>query len=133
MLLPPALLLTVAGLQIALVHTADLSPWLGGGFGMFSTTDAPGARHVHVYAITAGVERELAVGDAHRELARRAGALPIDTHLAALAHAFQSEPVPEEGQRQATRVQVWRTRFDPNTLVPSSELLREQDFFPPHD
>jgi hypothetical protein len=133
MLLPPALLLAVAGFQITLVHTADLSPWLGGGFGMFATTDGPGARHVHVYAITAGIEREIVVGNAHRELARRAGALPIGTHLAALAHALQSHPIPEEGQRQATRVQVWRTRFDPNTLVPSSELLRQQDFFPSHD
>ena len=40
--LPVALLLVVAGVQVALVKTEGLSPWKGGGFGMFSTTDDAG-------------------------------------------------------------------------------------------
>ena len=35
----PLLLTTVAVRQIALVHTAGLSPWHGGGFGMFASMD----------------------------------------------------------------------------------------------
>ncbi|MEL6131030.1 MAG: hypothetical protein AAFN42_09105 [Cyanobacteria bacterium J06554_1] len=35
----PLLLTTVALRQIVLVHTAGLSPWHGGGFGMFASID----------------------------------------------------------------------------------------------
>ena len=35
----PLLLTTVALRQIVLVHTAGLSPWHGGGFGMFASMD----------------------------------------------------------------------------------------------
>ncbi|MEM9267148.1 MAG: hypothetical protein AAGA46_16655 [Cyanobacteria bacterium P01_F01_bin.13] len=35
----PLLLTTVALRQIVLVHTAGLSPWHGGGFGMFASVD----------------------------------------------------------------------------------------------
>lgn len=35
----PLLLTTVAVRQIVLVHTAGLSPWHGGGFGMFASMD----------------------------------------------------------------------------------------------
>ena len=41
-LLPVAVLLAVAARQVVLTHTAGLSPWKGGGFGMFSTTDDAG-------------------------------------------------------------------------------------------
>jgi hypothetical protein len=42
--LPVALLLAVAGVQVTLTRTSGLSPWKGGGFGMFSTTDDTGRR-----------------------------------------------------------------------------------------
>lgn len=35
----PLLLLVVAGRQMILVHTEGLSPWHGGGFGMFASID----------------------------------------------------------------------------------------------
>lgn len=44
----PGLLLLVAVTQIALVHQTRLSPWKGGGFGMFSTLDAPDARVIRL-------------------------------------------------------------------------------------
>jgi hypothetical protein len=37
--IPAAALVCVALSQIFLVHSASLTPWRGGGFGMFSTTD----------------------------------------------------------------------------------------------
>ncbi len=39
-LLPPLCLIGVALVQLGLASAASLSPWLGGGFGMFSTTDS---------------------------------------------------------------------------------------------
>jgi len=43
------LLTVVALVQINLALTKDLSPWKGGGFGMFSTMDGPGNRQVDVF------------------------------------------------------------------------------------
>ena len=39
--LPAALCLGLAVTQIALTQLAGLSPWLGGGFGMFASLDSP--------------------------------------------------------------------------------------------
>ena len=50
--LPIYLLIVVAIVQLILAHTKDLSPWKGGGFGMFSTVDYPSARKLRVYVIS---------------------------------------------------------------------------------
>lgn len=55
----PFLLCAVAAAQQARARLLDLSPWKGGGFGMFSTIDSPGARFVRIYLVTA--EKEIAV------------------------------------------------------------------------
>ena len=54
--LVPGLLVAVAVAQCVLVITRDLSPWKGGGFGMFSSTDAPSMRVVSGEAVTTGGE-----------------------------------------------------------------------------
>ena len=46
--LPAALLLTIALTQMTLARTADLSPWKGGGFGMFAAIDQPGNRIIAI-------------------------------------------------------------------------------------
>lgn len=48
----PALLSTVALVQEYASHKFFLSPWKGGGFGMFSTADSPSARFLRIYAVT---------------------------------------------------------------------------------
>lgn len=45
-LLAPAMLITVAAGQLYAATQHTLSPWKGGGFGMFSTVDSPGNRFV---------------------------------------------------------------------------------------
>lgn len=45
----PGLLLSVFVLQFFLVFRLNLSPWKGGGFGMFSTAESPGSRVVRAY------------------------------------------------------------------------------------
>lgn len=39
-----SLLILVASVQLGLTHFAGLSPWKGGGFGMFAVIDAPATR-----------------------------------------------------------------------------------------
>ena len=46
--LPLAVLLLVAANHAYLRYVHNLSPWLGAGFGMFSTTDSVSARQVEI-------------------------------------------------------------------------------------
>ncbi len=48
----PALLTTLACTQLFFGLNFGLTPWKGGGFGMFSTVDSPGGRTVRVYLET---------------------------------------------------------------------------------
>jgi hypothetical protein len=125
----PALLVVVAVLQIGLTQFADLTPWLGGGFGMFSTLDSPGARHVHAFLLTPGVEREIEIGSKARDSAQRVRALPTTARLRALASILESGlPRDEPDAERLIRIQVWQSDFDPDRFSRSSALLRVQDF-----
>jgi hypothetical protein len=81
----PSLLLAVAGLQMLLAGTASLSPWKGGGFGMFSTVDAPSARFLRVYLITGGREIPVLLPDQLRPLAAEIKTMPRARRLRDLA------------------------------------------------
>lgn len=48
----PGLLCGIALTQFLFAHFSSLSPWKGGGFGMFSTVDSPGARFLRAYLVT---------------------------------------------------------------------------------
>ena len=48
----PAILVLIAVLQLYRAHTQHLTPWKGGGFGMFSTADAQGNRILRTYLVT---------------------------------------------------------------------------------
>lgn len=99
----PACLTVIALLQIVLAHTADLSPWKGGGFGMFSVTDAPTMRTVSIECIdSAGAacrvyidfEGEDSGSEAARQI-RRLQSLPTRARLQRLADTLAgSEFVP---------------------------------------
>jgi hypothetical protein len=124
-LLSPVLLVVVVALvQIWLAHTEQLSPWSGGGFGMFSSQDAGGKRHLHVFALHPGVRRELALPEELRDEISRALALPSAARLEALADRLTVEDDADFGRVEALELQVFGTRFDPTTLEPSGVLLR---------
>jgi len=121
----PALLLVVVALhQIHLVERRGLSPWSGGGFGMFSTPDAAATRHLHVFVLRPGLEREVAVPDALEDALRRALALPTDDRLRALGRALAELPTPDHGPATGVRIQVWGTEHAGETLEPKGRLIR---------
>jgi hypothetical protein len=119
--LAPALLVAVACTQLWAARATGLSPWLGGGFGMFSTTDSWGRRHLHAWAISPGVRREIDVPPEAGCLARAALALPTSGRLRGLAVALAADVARDV---EAVEIQVWAPRFDRETLAPSSVLLR---------
>jgi hypothetical protein len=118
-------LIIVALYQIALVQSASLSPWSGGGFGMFSTLDHGSQRHLHAFVLRPGLRREIIPPESSADEIKRALTLPTDARLRALAQTFAETPTPDHGPATAVHLQVWQTRFDPETLTPMSHILRE--------
>jgi len=122
--LPPALLIAVALNQLRLVHTADLTPWCGGGFGMFSTTDSRSARHLHAYAMSPGLVLELGVPLELEQRAAAALALPGEARLRALAADLAPDAESELEPPESLRIDVFATRWNAETLAPTGVLLR---------
>jgi hypothetical protein len=120
----PALLLCVVALhQIWLAHDAHLSPWNGGGFGMFSSTDVFARRHLHVWLVSPEFRQELDVPSGLREEMRGALALPTDARLRNLGERLLAA-YPETSSADALTLTVYAMRFDARTLVPSGVPLR---------
>jgi hypothetical protein len=115
-LLAPGLLALLGLLQIALALGFDLSPWKGGGFGMFATTDHGGLRHV-VVTDTAG--QRVRVPSELTRLRGRVREYPVASGLAGLADALR-EADPGLGP---VRVEVRRLEFAPADLRPTSRLV----------
>jgi hypothetical protein len=125
--LPALLLVAVALVQIAAAKTGTLSPWLGGGFGMFATTDAWARRHVHAWALRPGLREELEIVEELAPLERRVRALPSERNLRALAKGLaeilRETGDPDAGPLEAIAITVVRPRFDRETLAPSGEPI----------
>ena len=123
--LPIALLIVVALVQIVLARSEALSPWSGGGFGMFSTLDHGSQRHLHAFVLRPGMRREVVLPSSLAEEVARALALPTEARLEDIARVLALTPTPDHGPVSAVQTQVWHTHFDPETLTPSSRILRE--------
>ena len=123
--LPPALLVAVALNQLWLSFRADLTPWCGGGFGMFSTNDGRFARHIHAYGLSPGLRFELPIPDELAEEFQAAAALPSDARLRALARALAPYAESDFESPDVIRLEVFATRWDPSTLAPAGVLLGE--------
>lgn len=110
--------------QLWLVEREGLSAWCGGGFGMFSTTDGWGARHLHAVALGPAFRSGLEVPEELEEEAERALALPTEARLVALARALAERAPHDLEPPEAIRIDVFARRHDPETLAPHGELLR---------
>jgi hypothetical protein len=118
--LPGALLVALALAQIGLSYGAQLSPWKGGGFGMFATNDHGAFRSVRVYALGAAGEVRVEVPPELRRAELRVRELPSEGGLRALAEALASEAP----GASALRAEVWRVELD-RTLRPAWRKLAE--------
>ena len=80
----PLLLCAVACVQIYLALTNTLSPWKGGGFGMFSTVDSPDARFLRIYLINDNEETAVILPDSLKTLGREVQTIPSSALLSEL-------------------------------------------------
>jgi hypothetical protein len=115
----PLLLLALALAQIAGFAAFHLSPWKGGGFGMFSTNDHGGFRSVRVIELSASGERRVALPQALERLERQVREAPQRSSLEHLAAELRRGT---QGLGPL-RVEVWRTQFSPVDLAPERVLV----------
>ena len=81
----PILLCAIACLQIYVAMTKSLSPWKGGGFGMFSTVDSPDARFLRMYLVNGNEETAVLLPDHLKTLGRELQTIPSEALAADLA------------------------------------------------
>ena len=127
-LLPAALLVVVAGAQVGLGRTAALSPWKGGGFGMFSTTDDSERRHVRVYVSAPNRSEEIRIEPSLEDAARRAAVLPADRELSRLARRVVGRERRYQRPVDTVRIEAWRIEYAPDTLAATSRLIRDYTY-----
>ena len=124
-LLPVSLLAVVAGAQVTLATTAGLSPWKGGGFGMFSTTDDGGRRYVRVFVSAVERSEEISISPSLEDAARRAAVLPRDAELSRLARRVVERERRHRRPVDTVRIETWRIEYAHDTLAATTRLTRE--------
>jgi hypothetical protein len=118
-LVAPALLVALALAQLGGWRACGLSPWKGGGFGMFATNDHGAFRSVRVVELAGGGERPVVLPAELDRLRRHAREVPREANLRRLADALRAR-APSLG---ALRVEVWRTEFAREDLAPRLVLV----------
>jgi hypothetical protein len=126
--LPSVLLVAVAGVQIPLAHTANLSPWKGGGFGMFATIDGTATRCVRLYVRAPDRSEEVPIQPSLEHAASRARLFPSEALMARLATAVAAREARYERPVTEVTVQVWRTHFAFDPPRANESLIREVTF-----
>lgn len=134
--LPIIILFIMALNQFRLVYTKDLSPWLGAGFGMFSTTDSISSRYLFLYGKKTSDElHQLAIPKKLEDFAERVRGLPDKYFMAELIRQYHNYVIlhdcPDEPLRCSYpnyRLEVWRTNYDAESLKPLLEKISFLDF-----
>ena len=121
---PALLLAVVASGQIALTKVTPLSPWKGGGFGMFATLDGRPFRFVRMFVRAPERSEELAVPASLEELAASAEVLPSAYRLERLARAVVARERRRGRPAEEVQLDVWRVEFAAGSLAPRDLLLR---------
>lgn len=126
--IPPVLLAVVAVTQIALSRTIALTPWKGGGFGMFSTLDHGAYRGVDIVVEAPDRSETLEVPPSLEVAFARAAACPSDWLLRDLAEGVVARERRYQRPVSRVRLTVWRAEFDRMTLRPTERALRTFDY-----
>ena len=107
-----------------MARTAGLTPWKGGGFGMFSTLDHGAYRGIDILIEAPDRSESQHVPPSLEELAARAASCPSEWLLRELAEGVVARERRYERPVTTVALTVWRTRFDPSSLAASEVPLR---------
>lgn len=125
--IPTFLLIVVACVQIYLARTANLTPWKGGGFGMFSTTDGNANRYLRIYISGPQRSEELQLKASMEDLATRAQMYPGNLQLENLAKAILKDQQKKNLPADSVRIEVWRIQYD-QSLKPTTTVIHEYTY-----
>lgn len=120
--LPAVFLIAVAITQIILAKSADLSPWKGGGFGMFATIDGTAFRHTRILVEASERSEELEIARSQEILAARAQLFPSDSMFIRLAKAVATREQRYGRQVAIVRIEVWRAEFNEHLEATDRQL-----------
>ena len=127
-LIPVLLLLVVASIQIYLAHNLYLTPWKGGGFGMFSTTDGNANRSLRIYVTGPNRSEGLLLKGSLEDLAARAQAFPGDHQLETLAKAIYRDQQRKQLPIDKVHIEVLRTVYEKPDLQASLQVIRKYSY-----
>lgn len=120
----PLLLAITAASQILLAHVAHLSPWKGGGFGMFASLDHAPFRGIDIVVEAPDRSEALEISASIEEAAARAATFPSDHRLTQLALAVVARERRRNQAVETVKLEVWRHEFDPKSLRATERRLR---------
>jgi hypothetical protein len=131
--LAPLLLVSFAGQQIYLAQTHHLSPWSGGGFGMFSSLDAGQRRTIEINVTYDGLRQRQPLPNALRDTAQRTATLPTPENIKKLAEKINQtigNNLLKNNAEQLYQITltVWRIRYSPDNLASQPEAVISQTF-----
>jgi hypothetical protein len=121
---PAAVLIVVALTQMVLARTADLSPWKGGGFGMFASVDGVPFRWVRLYVSAPERSEEIVVPPSIDDQAHRVVTWPHRRAMEGLARAVIAREQRQQRPVDSVRVEIWRADVS-RALDVSERLVRE--------
>ena len=121
--LPVVLLVAIAAVQVWLASTRSLSPWKGGGFGMFSSTDGGAVRHARIHVESAGKSREITVTPSLEAAVARAEQFPSPALLRLAADAVVHRERRNGRPVSRVTIDIYRTRFGRETLSPTVDRI----------
>ncbi len=122
--LPSAFLLAVAAAQMTLARTSNLSPWKGGGFGMFASVDGLPFRQIRLFVDAPERSEELRIPASLETEAARVATFPHRRALEHLGHAVIARERSRGRAADRVRVEVWRADISPS-LESTWTKLRE--------
>ena len=126
--LPVIVFFLIAANHFYLVKTAHLTPWLGGGYGMFSTTDYGPSRFIKVYGVKNSViQEDIEIPEQLSMLARKVRGLPDNKNVGLFAEAIASYLQDNQHSFPVIRIEVLTTQYQPETLRPTYHKLNMID------
>ena len=121
--LPTALLLSIAVVQVSLARTMRLSPWKGGGFGMFASVDGQAFRWVRVYVAAPDRSEELLVPPSLEDLAARVSTFPHEAALERFGRAVAAREHRHGRPVETVKIEIWRAEYSPQLAAAWAPLV----------
>jgi hypothetical protein len=132
-IVPSLCLILVAVVQIYLARVANLAPWKGGGFGMFSTTDRTSDRQMRILITTLERTEELELVGKLKKLGNRVRAFPSEYFLKILAETIVQEMQSGGLPVDKVEIEISRIEYRQNDLKPHYINICRFDYAPPTD